>query len=163
MKIFKTKLSDKGFSQVESVLLVVVLVVLSVTGYYVWNHNKALNTAHAGGYAYEFIYNFDPAPKVSSTKILKFYGCRQVISSSLWVLQVKVVATGFTADTSTYAQVTDYRSKTSAPIWYVRGNTWVNNKQFFSHHINPSVNNLLDFGDVVTSGEYIRPSILPKC
>src|ERR1039458_9885517 len=49
MKFFKTKLNFKGFSHVELSLIIVIILVLSGVGYYVYKHD---NAAHAGsGYS----------------------------------------------------------------------------------------------------------------
>ena len=49
MKLFKRKISDKGFSHVEMLLLIVVVLAISGVGFYVYqNHSK--NVSHAGSW-----------------------------------------------------------------------------------------------------------------
>ncbi|HEY4964460.1 MAG TPA: hypothetical protein VIH90_07255 [Candidatus Saccharimonadales bacterium] len=55
MKLFKSKLNNKGFGHIETILIVLVVAVIAGVGFFVYqNHSKTgkKTTTHAGGWTY---------------------------------------------------------------------------------------------------------------
>jgi len=84
MKIFKRKSSNSGFGHIELIVGIVVVLALCGAGYYVWNHNKATNTSHAGSWT-----SFGQVSYKGYSANL--YACVDKVSSTNWI--VKTMAT----------------------------------------------------------------------
>ena len=137
MKIYNDK---KGFSVIEGLIVLVVVVALGFTGYFVFSSkNTNSGTAHAGSWT-NLIYEAPNNKSVAEN----VYACVDKLSSSKWLVKGLATLTPATSNSSHYSMsIIDWASQTGGSTLNDKSSHtwWDNDVTEVQFYVNPNVNN----------------------
>ena len=135
MKIYNDK---KGFSVIEGLIVLVVVVALGFTGYFVFSSkNTNSGTAHAGSWT-----NLIGGSNQQVSE--NVYGCVDKLSSSKWLVKGLATLTPATSNSSHYSMsIIDWASQTGGSTLNDKSSHtwWDNDVTEVQFYVNPNVNN----------------------
>ena len=159
MKIFK-KLNSKGFGHLELLIVIVVVALVAGTGFFVYQHHKKHDVAHAGSWTYiGAAYYLNQKPDIT------YYACKEPVTTvfgNLWL--IKGLQIGSKNNPLQPSTMQDGGSpnglpniaNASPPSGWFYG---VASSQFY---VNPNVTNYIDFSGPAIDG-YVRAGTLVNC
>ena len=171
----KNRIKDTGgFAIIELVIIIVVVAVLGVAGYFIWSHNKGSSEspliAHAGSYNYKEVYSFK-----GPDHWYNFFGCKQTVANGM--IQVNTLANIFpplpaSKYNGNYTWHVVWENNKNAYLGspyqsheYSAHSWWVGQVSSIQFQVSPNTNNFLYFvtpSNLGTSGTF-RAGDLPQC
>jgi len=145
MKQFRIRLNSRGFSHVELLVVVVLVVAVALTGVFVYKHDNKSGTAHAGSWTY-----LGSTSNDSLGVTISAYACLQKIAlpSGGYTYNVEgMFEANHRITQSLWVGIDDWSVPTGVQNgthrWWIASTSWNSQQVHVSHNVNLAVPNYI--------------------